>query len=275
MHRFMSFVNGSNLFGAFKHLEVFVDDYEALFSFLFEETVKRWRTTIDGAVRPPAQQVRIYWYVVDSMDEWDLQNPRTKQHLYERFQDDREIKNRWITEAVRSLAGTGADQGKVEQTAFNLCFDDFKVWYEKKQVILNGMNRFYHAVEASTDFIEICRTGRWKVDLLRKTLAEKGVDVGFAVDLLAFQQHYDVAVLVSADVDGVPSMELLKNSGKQMAVVDFVRGPLMEGRSKSTTSRLKLTADFIVPIFEADLVKNGIATRGEVEAFPLREAGAG
>lgn len=272
MHRFMTFVNGSNLFGAFKHLEVFVDDYEALFSYLFEETVKRWRMTVDGAVRPPAQQVRIYWYVVDTMDEWDLQNPRTRQHLYERFQDDREIKNRWISEAVRALAGTGADQSKVEQTAFTMCYDDFKNWYDKKQMILSGMNRFYHAVEASTDFIEIRRSGRWKVDLLRKTLTEKGVDVGFAVDMLAFRQYYDVAVLVSADVDGVPSLEYLKNSGAQVAVVDFVRGPLMEGKGKGATSRLKLTADFVIPVYEADLVKSGIATRGEVDTYPVREA---
>ncbi|MHB9131046.1 MAG: hypothetical protein ACYDBB_08160 [Armatimonadota bacterium] len=138
LHRFTTFVHGSNLFGAFKHLEVFVDDYETLFQHLFEQTVVRWQTTIHGIVTPPAQHIRIYWYVVDDMDEWDLSNPKTKQHLFERFQDDREIRCQWVDEAKRRLPPGNIDLSKIEQTAFSMCFDDFKNWYDKKQSILGG-----------------------------------------------------------------------------------------------------------------------------------------
>ncbi|MHB9023885.1 MAG: NYN domain-containing protein [Armatimonadota bacterium] len=264
MSRFMTFVNGSNLFGAFKHLEVFVDDYESLYRFIFSQTADRWRDTFDATSPPQAQHVRVYWYVVDQMDEWDLENSKTRQHLAERFQEDREVKNRWIGEATKRLAGAGANTQRVEQTAFAMCYEDFTAWYAKKEGILGGMNRFHYAVEASSTFIDIERCGRWKVDLMHKTLNEKGVDVCFAVDLLTLQSSYDVAILVGADADGVPGVESLKRAGKQVAVVDLVKGsPAGEGPARSFATPLKLSADFVVPIYEAELVRLGIAKKGE------------
>lgn len=266
MDKFAFFVNGSHLFGAFKHMEVYVNDYEALYRYLFEQAVGRWRNTIVAAAPPPAQLVRVYWYVVDSIDEWDLNNPRTRQYLNERFNDDREIRARWMGEANRQFGNTGADQGRLEQIAFDMCFDDFARWYDKKLNILSGMNRFYHAVEAASDFIEVCRCGRWKVDLLHKTLTEKSLDVWLAVDMMGLQQNYDTALVIAPDSDPIPSIDYVKGRGKQVGVFDFQRGA-QEARGRAFASQLKLTADFVTTVFESDLVRLGIATKGAGEDF--------
>jgi len=274
----MTFVNGSNLFGTFKHLEVFVDDYEALYRYIFSQAVEGLRSTVNAPTPTPIRLVRVYWYVVDSMDEWDLGSMRSRQYLHERFVEDREVRSRWLTEAARVNAGRGMDPTRLEQTAFAMCFDDFKNWYEKKQSILSGMNRFYHAVESASDFIDIRRCGRWKVDLLHKNITEKGLDAGFAVDLVSFQQQYDVALLVGADTDGIPGLDYVKAAGKQALVVEFNRGNRPESRAKPAATRLKLTADYVVPIYETDLLKLGLASKGDVveeaeEEFVIRDTG--
>ena len=268
----MTFVNGSNLFGTFKHLEVFVDDYEALYRYIFTQAVEHWRSTVIAATPPVMRQVRVYWYVVDSMDEWDLNSMRSRQHLHERFIEDREVRTRWIAEATRAHAARGLDAAKIDQASFTMCFDDFRQWYEKKQTILSGMNRFYHAVESSSDFIEIRRCGRWKVDLLHKNINEKGLDAGFATDMVAFQQNYNVAVLIGVDSDGIAGLGYIKDAGKQVMVVEFQRGSHPEGRIKPTTTRLKLTADCVVPIYEADLIRLGLATKAEGDDLVERDA---
>lgn len=265
MINLMSFVNGSNLFGTFKHLEVFVDDYEALYRYIFSQAVDQWRSTVNGPTPPSMRLLRVYWYVVDSMDEWDLNSMRSRQYLHERFVEDRDVRSRWITEAARVNAARGMDPARLEQVAFSMCFDDFKGWYEKKQSILSGMNRFYHAVESASDFIDIRRSGRWKVDLLHKNITEKGLDAGFAVDLIYFKQQYDITLLIGADTDGIPGLEYIKEAGKQVLSVEFNRGSRPEGRPKPAATKLKLSADCIIPIYEADLVRLGLASKGEVE----------
>jgi len=261
----MAFVNGSNLFGTFKHLEVFVDDYEALYRYIFSQAVEQWRTTVNSAAPIPLRLLRVYWYVVDSMDEWDLNSMRSRQYLHERFVEDREVRSRWITEAARTNAGRGMDPARLEQVAFGMCFDDFKYWYEKKQSILSGMNRFYHAVESASDFIDIRRYGRWKVDLLHRSITEKGLDAGLAVDMITYHQQYDVALLIGADTEGVPGMQYIKNAGRQTMIVEFNRGNRPEGRHKPGTTKLKLAADCVVPIFEGDLLRLGLASKGDAE----------
>jgi len=270
MPKFVTLVNGSHLFGTFKHLEVFVDDYEALFRYTFERAVRRWRSTFAGADALLAQQLRVYWYIVDSMDEWDLNGMRTRQHLFERFIDDREIRARWMSEASRMLAGTGADPARIEQTAYGMCYDDFKSWYEKKVSILGGMNRFYHAVESASDFIEMRRCGRWRVDLLHKVITEKGLDVGFAVDLVALQPHYDVAVLIAPDLEGIPGMGYVKNNGKQLMSIEFLRGTPPE-HGRPTLAKFRTGVDCVVPIYESELVRDGLATKGENDSYSLRD----
>ena len=50
MLRFVTFVDGSNLDGVLKHLNLRVDDYGAFYRHVFEQSVQYWgRTFADGA----------------------------------------------------------------------------------------------------------------------------------------------------------------------------------------------------------------------------------
>jgi uncharacterized LabA/DUF88 family protein len=41
----------------------------------------------------------------------------------------------------------------------------------------------------------------WKVNFLHKWVEKKGVDPSLAVDMVALQDNYDVAVVMSGDTD--------------------------------------------------------------------------
>ena len=70
---------------------------------------------------------------------------------------------------------------------------------------------------------------------------EKGVDIRLATDMLvhAFQDHYDVAILVSSDTDFVDVVQGVKNAGKNVEVVLF---------SPQGSTALRTVADEVVEI---------------------------
>jgi hypothetical protein len=71
----------------------------------------------------------------------------------------------------------------------------------------------------------------------------------------------------------VPSLEYLKSHGKQVAIVEMLKGYATEFVGRGFATPLKLTSDFVVPIYEMDLVKRQIATKGGGgDTFVLREA---
>jgi uncharacterized LabA/DUF88 family protein len=265
--RFTIFVDGSNLFGSLKHLGVRVDDYEKLYKFLFDIAVKSWRESFNSPSDPPAQLVRTYWYTVGSIDEWNLGSAEVQAHLHARFEEDRECAANWLEKAGKHFANMGVkhDLTKVAEKAWAMCFDDFKLWYENKKQTLDKMNRFHHAIEASTDFIEIRRQGRWKVDFFAKKVEEKGLDTSFAVDMVGLHANYDVAILLTGDADGIPSVNYVKNLDKHVAVVEFLKGYPPEKRGRNFASRLRVAADFVVQVYEMELVKQGIARKDDLD----------
>jgi uncharacterized LabA/DUF88 family protein len=56
---------------------------------------------------------------------------------------------------------------------------------------------------------------------------EKGVDVKIAVDLLvgAYEDIYDVAILISSDTDLIPAIKKVKQLGKEVEYVGFSHKP--------------------------------------------------
>lgn len=259
MHRFALFVDGSNLFGSLKTMGIRVEDYEAFFQNIFRQAVGKWRSTIDGSGQAHAQLHRVYWYEVGSMDQWDLVDPKTQAHLKDRFDGDRELKHAYLALAGQKLSGS--PQEKIALEAWAMCFNEAKAWYEGKQGILNGMRRFHHAVRSSTDFIDVIECGHWKVDLFHRTLEEKGLDTTLAVDMVAMERNYDVAVVLSGDADHIPSINYMKERAKHVAAVEFLSGYPPEKRGRSFSSHLKLAADFVVQVYEMELIKNGLAKK--------------
>ncbi|MHB1016705.1 MAG: NYN domain-containing protein [Coriobacteriia bacterium] len=272
MHRFAIFVDGSNQFGSFKSMSIMVDDYEAFYDYIFRAAVEAWRARIDGPTEPHAQLSRVYWYEVGSMDSWDLADPKAQTHLRQRFEADKETKVSYMAQA--GPQHPGESQEKIADEAWALCFKEFKAWYEAKNSILEGMRRFHHGVRNSTDFIDVIECGHWKVDFIHRTLSEKGLDTHLAVDMATMVDTYDVALVISGDADCIPSMDYVKERGKHIAAVEFLAGYPPAARGKGFSSRLKLSADFVVQVYEMDLVSKGIARKSqaaipEVPSLPL------
>lgn len=73
------------------------------------------------------------------------------------------------------------------------------------------------------DYFEL-RLGRAKRSG-RESLKQKGVDTLIAIDMLskAYEDHYDVAVLVSGDDDFLDLVRAVKNAGKQVFGAFFER----------------------------------------------------
>jgi uncharacterized LabA/DUF88 family protein len=264
MLRFVTFVDGSNLDGVLKHLNLRVDDYGSFYRHVFEQSVHYWgRTFAEGSPWPAAQHARIYWYVVGKMDEWDLTDPKAESRLRSRFELNPRLKDSYTEEVGRRMPELPHERNVDE--AWNLCFNESREWYEGKRRALDRKKRFYHGVQAATDFVEIRQEGHWKVDLLNHTLVEKGLDTSLAVDMVALSGTYDVALLISGDADGIPGIHYVKNQSKHVGVIEFRRGAPNDFPSKGSSSRLKIAADFVVQIYESDLTRRNLAYRSETE----------
>jgi uncharacterized LabA/DUF88 family protein len=262
MIRFVTFVDGSNLDGVLKHLNLRVDDYGSFYRYLFEQSVHDWgRTFAEGSPWPSAQHSRIYWYVVGKMDEWDLNDPKAEGRLRGRFEMNLRLRDSYTEEVARRKPELPPDR-RLEE-AWHLCFAETKEWYDGKRRALERKKRFYHGVQAATDFVEIRQEGHWKVDLLHHTLSEKGLDVSLAVDMIALQDTYDVALLISGDADGIPGINYVKGRSKHVGVVEFRRGAPADFTAKGASSRLKIAADFVVQVYESDLIRRDLAYRAE------------
>jgi hypothetical protein len=88
--------------------------------------------------------------------------------------------------------------------------------------------------------------------------------------MVALQDTYDVALLISGDADGIPGINYVKSRAKHVGVVEFRQGSSQGSYAKGTSSRLKNAADFVIQIFQSDLLKLNIAYR--VADPPRRDA---
>jgi uncharacterized LabA/DUF88 family protein len=259
MARFAIFVDGSNLFGAMKSMNLETDNYESLYGYLFKEAHSAWTEVSRQTEKIGSELRRVYWYSVGSIDEWNLSLPQSQTALHTAFVRDQEVKNVWLAKAGK--ANPGLSGTKLEDKAWAMCFADFKEWYDKKRSILEGMKRFHQSIKIGTDLIDVLEHGHWKVNFLHKWVEEKGLDTSLAVDMVALQDNYDVAVVVSGDADSIPSIKHLKNRNKHIAVVEFVTGSPPEAKGKTFSSRLKEHADFVVRIYETELLRMKISRR--------------
>lgn len=69
---------------------------------------------------------------------------------------------------------------------------------------------------------------------------EKGVDVKIAVDLLvgAYEDLYDVAILISSDTDLIPAIQKIKHLGKEVEYIGFSHKPSLALQKYATITRL-------------------------------------
>lgn len=266
MGRFAFFVDGSNLFGALKAMNVEVDDYDSLYGHIFEEAHSTWRDVTRQTNNTPSELRRIYWYTVGSIDEWDLGLAQSQTALRAAFSKNKDVRDAWL--AIAGKATPGLTQTALEDKAWAACFSDFKEWYEKKLSILDGMRRFHQGIRVRTDLIDVFERGHWKVNFLHKWVEEKGLDTGLAVDMVWLKDNYDVGVIVSGDADMIPSIVHLKGQGKHIAAVEFMSGTPPENKGRTFSTRLKEHADFVIRIYETELLRLNIGRRPATKATP-------
>jgi uncharacterized LabA/DUF88 family protein len=252
MQRFAFFVDGSNLYGSLRTMNLEINNYSQLYAHIYREAVSTWHEVTLQDAPPSAQLRRVYWYAVGGIDDWDLQNPQSRAALRQAFVRDAEIRALWLTRVSASQPQLA--EAQLEEEAWQACYADFRDWYHAKIRAIDGMRRFYAGVRASSDLIDIREAGHWKVNFLHKWVEEKGLDTALAVDMVALQDNYDVAVVLTGDADAIPSIRHLKERGKHIAAVEFVGGGAADTRGRAFSSRLKVHADFVLRIFEKDLV---------------------
>jgi uncharacterized LabA/DUF88 family protein len=259
MARFAVFVDGSNMFGALKKMNVEVKEYDKLYAYIFREAHSEWLRVTQQTGKGESELRRIYWYVVGSIDEWELGKPQSQDALRAAFNKDKQTRDYWYASAGKANAGLKGD--KLNEKAWVMCFDDFKEWYDAKLQTLDGMRDFYQGIRISTDLIDVLEHGHWKVNFLRKYVDEKGLDTSLAVDMVALQDNYDVAVVISGDADSIPSIRHLKKKDKIIAAVEFVNGSPPEQKGRTFSSRLREHADFVLRIYETELILKKLAKR--------------
>jgi hypothetical protein len=82
---------------------------------------------------------------------------------------------------------------------------------------------------------------------------EKGVDVKLATDLLQLNDIYDVGIIVSGDADYVPAVRAVKDWGKHIVNVSFLKksGGVLPGGAR----RLNQMTDRMIEVQYADMLK--------------------
>lgn len=254
---FAFFVDGSNLMGSLKKLGVQVDEYSAFFRYVLNASVDAWRSSFVEPGAANARLLRVNWYEVGSMDDWNLDDSKVEQSLKDTFARDPDLKRSFMSLAGQKTPGLA--QPQLFDEAWKLCFGEVRSWYEQKTRTLDGIHRFHYSVQSETDFIDIIECGHWKLDLLNRRTLEKGLDTRLAVDMVTQASNYDVAILVSGDADAIPSLNHVKREGKQVCVIEFIKGYPPESKGRQSSSRLKVAADFVTQIYEMDLVRQKLA----------------
>ena len=268
MYRFVTLVDGSNLAGALRRMNLRVDNYESLFRYIFEGAAKAWRTTFDGP-GGPAQLHRVKWYEVGSLDEWNLDDPKAQLVLRDIFERDPDSKRFYM--ALASQKGSHRPRPELAHDAWALCFTDARRWYEERRDLVEGFRRFHYAIRSATDFIDVVECGHWKLDLIHRLVIEKGLDTRLAVDMATLLDTYDVALLVPGDTD-VPSVEYVQSKGRHVGVVELVAGNARERKGTPPLSRLRIAADFVVQICESELISRGLAKKSAAASAAVASA---
>jgi uncharacterized LabA/DUF88 family protein len=258
MIRIAIFVDGSNLMGSLKNLNLQVYDYNAFYRFIFEEAASEWKlgARVSPAAAVPVSLLRTFWYVVGEMDITDFEAKR--ESLKYMYENDRQQKKYFTF--LAGQANPTASPTKIADEAWKLCYNEMKDYYVFKREQLDSFKRFYNAVRTSADFIDIIECGHWKLDPLRKSVAEKGVDTQLAIDIVTQAPFYDVALVLTGDADLIPAVNYVKRLGKHVATVEFVKGGVMENKSRTFSNRLAAASDFVLKIYEKQLLVKKVAT---------------
>jgi len=140
MLRFALFVDGSNLLGALKAMSLHIDDYEALYGYVYKEAAGLGTKSHFNQFHSPPNCGGSTGTFLGTMDDWNLALRQSQTALHDAFLKDKDIKDYWL--AIIGKTNPGLTPEKLEEKAW-ACFNDFSDWYAKKRSALDGMKRFH------------------------------------------------------------------------------------------------------------------------------------
>ena len=181
--------------------------------------------------------MRSYWYVVGELDVWPWGlSAALRKHDYKRL--ERVLsKDKAYPSSIENESDPTKKNQKLKQRTIEILRRQNKMTRR-----FEGWKEFQEGITGRFDSIEFRRAGSIRYNLYSGRLgAEKAVDVHLATDLLKLSGIYDVAIIVSGDQDYVPAVQAVKDYGKQVLNVSFLKknGKLLPGGAR----RLNRCAD--------------------------------
>jgi uncharacterized LabA/DUF88 family protein len=221
------FVDGEN----FRHaiVELFSDvfnrddylpknaDWAALFDWIVSEATK-------GS---GGERLRTYWYVSESISYFPYKFPGAD-HETEKLKKVL-CKDPELERELRSLRGNELIE-KMKKVV-----EALQERRKKMQNRFNGWRDIQGSISSRCRAVEFRRAGAIPYNLFtNKFDREKAVDVKLATDLIVLRDIYDVAIIVSGDQDYVPAVEVVKDSGKSVVNIAFLKrsGTLLPGGAR-------------------------------------------
>jgi uncharacterized LabA/DUF88 family protein len=223
------FVDGENLrhsivelFPQFKR-----DDY-------LPKTAK-WEDFFNSLVAIARADIRLrtYWYVVDEIDFWPYQIARLEREDPPTLETILRKDRYWVSK----LDGVAGPKISLHDAVVTLQQREHSM---KRR--FDGWKQLQNGIAESHDAVEFRRAGAIRYNLFHQSFGqEKGVDVKLATDMLVLNDNYDVGIVVSGDADYVPVVQAVKDWGKHIINVSFLKrgGGLLPGGAR----RLNRMAD--------------------------------
>lgn len=230
--RAVAFIDGNNLHYQLGELQL-------------QEKDINWSRLLTDAMPPEHRLIRAYWYQVG---QTSFSQPYPSR-LHDIFLSGR----------------TGAAS---EEELRQRC----EAYIAEQRERLERIHReVYDRIAQDYDFLEFRYVGSLKIDPYeQKWIEEKGVDVGMAVDMVGKMSEYDAAVVISGDADFAPAIQLIKDRLRQVYLVNFAPGALVQ--SRFTAGRLRIVADSVRVFSETEIRERYLSTRLAPPRRPLRPA---
>lgn len=196
----------------------------------------KWAEFFDwlvSQVLEDGQRIRTYWYVIKMLDffPYNLPNPKTVTTYPKEFEKLEIILSKYET-YQKELDGLKEPHKTSRMVAM---LEDLCERHNEMEKRFNGWTTIQDGISSKHKGIEFRRAGAMTCNLfVNKLGTEKAVDVKLASDMITLKGIYDVAIIVSGDQDYVPSVEVVKDAGKQVVNVAFITrgGDLLPGGAR-------------------------------------------
>jgi uncharacterized LabA/DUF88 family protein len=223
-----------------------------------------WGDFFDYLVKEANAEMRLrtYWYVVDEIDFWPYGISRLLKRQDYATLEQVIRQHRPNANTLDAITDVAARKAKLLTIANALIKTEsfMKRRFEGWQEVQNGIAQAF-------DSVEFRRAGSIRMNLFTQSFGqEKGVDVKLSTDVLKLNDIYDVGIIVSGDGDYVPAVQVVKDWGKHIINVSFLKksGGLLPGGAR----RLNQTTDRAIEVAYADMDSFMKVTTAPVSATP-------